>query len=167
MLEIRSAEFDDARALAAIDLATWSPRVTPAPPRDPDLPFFRQRADPADVLVAQGDGEVLGYVMLRQSFPLPSHAHALEVSGLAVDPKHQGRGVGRFLVEEAKTQAQRRRVRKLSLRVLSPNGSARRLYESSGFVIEGVLRGEFLLEGHFVDDVLMACYLDGNQPAPR
>jgi RimJ/RimL family protein N-acetyltransferase len=46
------------------------------------------------------------------------------------------------------------------LRVLAPNHSARRLYESCGFVVEGTLRAEFLLEGEEVDDVLMACQLD-------
>jgi len=32
----------------------------------------------------------------------------------------------------------------------------RRLYESCGFVVEGVLRGEFHVDGRDVDDVLMA-----------
>ncbi|MCZ9342980.1 GNAT family N-acetyltransferase, partial [Streptomyces sp. TRM76130] len=32
---------------------------------------------------------------------------------------------------------------------------ARRLYESEGFVVEGVLPGEFLLDGGYADDVLM------------
>ena len=34
--------------------------------------------------------------------------------------------------------------------------AARGLYEAAGFEVEGVLRGEFLLEGDYVDDVLMA-----------
>jgi hypothetical protein len=48
---------------------------------------------------------------------------------------------------------------KVTLRVLGHNVGARRLYERCGFVPEGVLRGEFLLEGRYVDDVLMACDL--------
>jgi RimJ/RimL family protein N-acetyltransferase len=46
--------------------------------------------------------------------------------------------------------------RKLTLRVLGGNDSARRLYESRGFEIEGTLRGAFLLDGDYVDDHLMA-----------
>ena len=43
--------------------------------------------------------------------------------------------------------------------MFSPNERARRLYESAGFVVEGVLREEFFLEGRYVDDVLMALVL--------
>ena len=42
------------------------------------------------------------------------------------------------------------------MRVLAPNEAARQLYEQSGYVVEGVLRGEFFLDGEYVDDMLMA-----------
>ena len=47
----------------------------------------------------------------------------------------------------------------LTLRVLGHNTPARKLYETEGFAVEGVLPGEFLLEGVYVDDVLMGCSL--------
>ncbi len=34
-----------------------------------------------------------------------------------------------------------------------------RLYEACGLVVEGILRAEFLLDGFYVDDILMARYL--------
>lgn len=52
----------------------------------------------------------------------------------------------------------------MTLRVLGPNQSARALYESCGFVLEGVLRGEFVLEGCEVDDELMALTLEAPTP---
>lgn len=167
MLEIRKAEPEDAEALLAMDSATWSPRVTPTPRRDSESPFFTERTKPADVLVAERDGRILGYVIVHQPTSLSSRAHVFEINGLAVDPQHHRRGIGRYLVEEAKREAQRRGARKLTLRVLSPNAPARRLYESCGFVIEGVLHDEFALEGHLVDDILMACHFDGRPPTPR
>jgi ribosomal protein S18 acetylase RimI-like enzyme len=155
---IRVATVDDEAALAALTTATWSPETTPAPRRQPDRAFFDPRTKPQDVLVAD-DGAVVGYLILYQPIPVPSHSHALEINGLAVDPARQGRGIGRRLVQAAQEEAQRRGARKVSLRVLSPNLSARRLYESLGFVVEGVLVGEFRLEGRYVDDVLMAWHL--------
>lgn len=165
MVEIRTAQPADDQSLARLDVATWGPCSTPAPARETATPFFDERTKPADVLVAVEDGQLLGYVTVQQTIPLPSHEHVLQINGLAVDPRQQGRGIGRLLVEEAKAMARRRGARKLSLRVFSPNAPARRLYESCGFVTEGVLHEEFLVEGRWVDDVLMACHLD-RRPEP-
>ena len=64
--------------------------------------------------------------------------------------------MGRALLDAAVEEARRRGARRLTLRVLGANVAARRLYERSGFLVEGVLRGEFHLDGQDVDDVLMA-----------
>jgi ribosomal protein S18 acetylase RimI-like enzyme len=80
----------------------------------------------------------------------------LHVSGLGVDPALQRRGVGRALVEGAIATARERGMRRLTLRVLAHNTAARELYASCGFVVEGVMRGEFHLDGRDIDDVLMA-----------
>ena len=98
----------------------------------------------------------MGGTMVEQAFPLASHAHVLELQGLAVDPARQRCGAGRRLVEASVEQARRRGARKLALRVLGSNVRARRLYESCGFLVEGVLHAEFFLGGRYVDDVLMA-----------
>ena len=55
-------------------------------------------------------------------------------------------------------------ARKVTLRVLGHNVGARRLYERCGFLPEGVLWGEFLLEDRLVDDVLMARHLAAQIP---
>lgn len=146
----------DEEALREIDQQTWSSSSSPAGVPEPGTPFFADRTVPDDVLVAEVDGTVAGYVALRNTIPLPSHAHVLEVAGLAVGPAHQRQGVSEALLRAAVDEAARRGARKLSLRVLAANPGARRLYERCGFVVEGVLRGEFLLDGVYVDDVLMA-----------
>ena len=142
--------------LERIDLATWTTLTSPAPPPPAGTPFFRGRTTPDDVLVAELDGEVVGYLSLGHPTELQASDHVLQVTGIAVDPAVQGRGVGRALVEAAIAEARRRRTRRLTLRVLGPNAAARRLYETCGFEVEGVLRGEFHLDGEDVDDVLMA-----------
>jgi len=158
---IRQSTLDDGPALARVDLATWTPLTSPAdPPDDPSgYVFFNERTHPEEVLVAEADGVVVGYVKIGPVTPLPSNAHVLQIQGLGVDPGHQGRGVGRVLLQAAADEARARGARKLSLRVLGRNTTARRLYERSGFVVEGVLTGEFLLDGEYVDDVLMALRL--------
>jgi ribosomal protein S18 acetylase RimI-like enzyme len=156
MAEVRQARPEDQAALGRIDAATWTADVSPAPPPPAGAAFFSERTRPADVLVAEIGGVVAGYAVLGQSIALASHAHVHQIRGLAVSPAHQRRGAGRRLVEASVEQARGRGARKLALRVLGSNVGARRLYESCGFGVEGVLRAEFFLAGHYVDDVLMA-----------
>jgi ribosomal protein S18 acetylase RimI-like enzyme len=165
VVTVRQARPEDQPALRAIDTATWTADVSPAPPPPPDAPFFGERTQPADVLVGEIDGVVAGYAVLGRSTMLATHAHVLEIRGLAVSPAYQGRGAGRRLVEASVEQARGRGARKLSLRVLGFNVRARQLYESCGFRVEGILRAEFYLGGRYVDDVLMAHCLGADTPA--
>jgi ribosomal protein S18 acetylase RimI-like enzyme len=155
MVKIRQARPEDEAALRQIDAATWTADVSPAPARA-DAAFFSERIGPADVLIAEIGSAVAGYAALGPSSPLASQAHVLQIRGLAVDPARQRCGAGRQLVEASVQQARARGARKLALRVLGTNVRARRLYESCGFLVEGVLRAEFFLGGRYVDDVLMA-----------
>jgi ribosomal protein S18 acetylase RimI-like enzyme len=161
LVDVRPANADDERALAALDRATWSTLTSPAPPPAREWSFFRDKVEFADVLVATVGGEVAGYVRLGRATPLRASDHVLTIAGLAVDPALQRQGIGSALLEAAAAEARRRGARRLTLRVLGPNEAARRLYERAGFVVEGVLRGEFCLDGELVDDVLMARDLAG------
>lgn len=155
-IEVRQARVDDDAALVAIDVATWTASVSPAPQPPPGTEFFGERTRPEDVLVAELDGVVAGYAAVGNSLPVPSHEHVVELRGLAVSPDAGGRGVGRRLVDAAVAEARARGARKMTLRVLGANTVARRLYERCGFETEGLLHEEFLLDGRYVDDVLMA-----------
>ena len=161
---VRLSRPDDAAELERIDRATWTQAVTPAPPPPSGSRFFGERSAPDDVLVAELDGAVAGYALLGRATPLPASDHVVTIAGLAVDPAWQRRGVGRALVQAAVSEAERRGARRLTLRVLGPNVPARRLYAACGFVVDGILRGEFHLGGGDVDDVLMARRLDGAAP---
>lgn len=160
MITIRPAEPADDGAIVAVDDRTWTTLTSPAPkPEGPRSHFERHPVE--DVLVAVLDGRVVGYVQIHNLHgDVPSHRHAIEINGLAVHPDATGRGVGGQLVEAAVAEAVRRGARKVSLRVLGPNAAARRLYARCGFREEGVLREEFLLDGVYVDDVLMARFVD-------
>ncbi len=155
MIEIRPASAEDAATLSDIDALTWTSATSPAP-LVAGTPFFGDRLSPDDVLVAVLDGRVRGYLALRQVIPVPSHAHVLSVGALAVHPSVGRHGLGHRLVTAGQQVAVERGARKLTLRVLASNTGARRLYESCGFEVEGILTGEFVLDGVEVDDVLMA-----------
>jgi len=153
--EIRTARASDAVALAALDHREWTTlhAITPRP--EADRPFFGENHPPEHYLVSEREGRVTGYVRLVQDIPFPSGAHVRQIQGLVVDSAERGRGVGRALVDAACAEAVRQGARRITLRVLGWNGAARRLYEAAGFVVEGVLPGEFYIDGQYVDDVIM------------
>ncbi|MYW20732.1 GNAT family N-acetyltransferase [Streptomyces sp. SID2955] len=155
-LSIRHARPGDDGDLALLDRATWSTlhAVTPEP-EPPYGPFFDERHTPEDHLVAVAGGRLLGYVRITHPTPLAANAHVLAIQGFVVAEQARGRGVGRALIRAAVTEARRRGARRLTLRVLGHNTPARKLYESEGFAVEGVLPEEFHVGGAYVDDVLM------------
>jgi ribosomal protein S18 acetylase RimI-like enzyme len=134
---------------------TRSSENSPSPIGDATTPFF-EHLSPGDVLVATDQDGISGYIQFRQPTPLVSNAHVWQINGVAVDPRYQGRGLGKALVEAAVREIDSRGGRRITLRVLSTNPAAQHLYERCGFVVEGVLRGEFTLDNRDVDDVLMA-----------
>jgi len=156
---IRPARSADDAALVALDLRGWTAVAEVAPPRSPESVFFGSGQAPDDVLVAHDGERLVGWIKVVPPTPLASNAHVQQIQGLGVDPSARRSGVGRALLDAAVDLAVRRGARKVSLRVLSTNTAAQRLYTSAGFAVEGVLVAEFHLAGADVDDVLMARFV--------
>ena len=113
-----------------------------------------RRTRDAALYVVEDDGEIVGRLSLaRDSHPASPHVADL---GLMVAAGHRRRGIGRALLEQAVTWARASGVRKLELHVFPWNEPAVSLYESFGFVREGLRRGHFLRDGDDVDAILMA-----------
>ncbi|KDN86442.1 GNAT family N-acetyltransferase [Kitasatospora cheerisanensis] len=157
---IRPAQELDEQAIRAVDHAVWSPLSEVAPKGAADAPVFDPQHRPDQYLVAELDGEVVGYIRQVQEIPLASNAHVRQIQGLALLPQARGRGVGDALLAAACDAARAAGARRLTLRVLGHNAPARRLYERNGFEVLGVLPGHFLLEDAYVDDVWMGRALD-------
>ncbi|MGW3042535.1 N-acetyltransferase family protein [Kitasatospora sp. NPDC001159] len=160
-LIIRPARPEDERELAALNRASWSTLsdVSPEPPAEETV--FDERHTPEQFLLAVLDGRIVGYIRQVPPTPLASNRHVRQIQGLSVDDTARGRGVGRRLVEAACAAALAEGARRMTLRVLGWNAPARRLYESCGFVVEGSLAEEFLIDGRYVDDIWMARRLAG------
>ena len=153
---IRTALPDDDEELSALDRATWSYLHAVLPePQPPYDPFFSERHAPEDTLVAELDRRIVGYIRLGFGHKIASNAHVRQIQGLVVAEEARGHGVARALLRAVVEEARRRGARRIRLGVLGHNAPARRLYESEGFAVEGVLPGEFYLGGEYVDDVIM------------
>jgi RimJ/RimL family protein N-acetyltransferase len=116
-------------------------------------------ADPNSALwlVAEVDGAVVGGAnFLRGRWKKNSHTADL---GIAILSEFRGLGIGEVLMQAGIEWARRVGVRKLKLEVFASNVRAIRLYGKLGFAEEGRLKGEVMLDGHPVDEVLMALWL--------
>lgn len=147
----------DQAALTELDALAWSAESGfPSVVGSRDASFFTAENPPEAHLVAELDGRVVGYIRLKPATRLPENAHVIQVQGIAVHPGARGHGAGAALLAAAEADLRDRGIRKLTLRVLSTNEAAIRLYERRGFLREGALLDEFLINGRYVDDVLMA-----------
>jgi GNAT superfamily N-acetyltransferase len=115
-------------------------------------------ADPArDILIAEIDGEAVGYTMLVFSEPSdPDVAAALtarpsiELSKFYVLPGQHGRGVAAELMGETLSAARRRGAAAVWLGVNEENARANRFYEKHGFDKVGAKR--FLVGDEYEHD---------------
>jgi ribosomal protein S18 acetylase RimI-like enzyme len=159
-VRVRVARPSDQDALVAMERSAWTaqsgfPSVIQASSL-PGVGFFSDANPPQVHLVAELHDAVVGYIRLKPPTSLPENAHVLHVSGIAVRPDARRRGIAAALMTAAEPFARNCGAVKISLRVLSTNKPAMALYERLGYVREGVLRGEFIIDGQYVDDVMMA-----------
>ena len=118
----------------------------PAPVRNPVLVFTIRQARPEDDTIL---GLVDAATWSDGASPAPAPPAGTAFFADRTRPDD-------VLVEAAVEEARDRGARKLTLRVLGGNTRARQLYDGCGFIVEGILRAEFFLDGRYVDDVLMA-----------
>jgi RimJ/RimL family protein N-acetyltransferase len=108
----------------------------------------------AAVFVAESDGRVVARLSLARD-PHPASSHVADL-GLMVAASHRRQGIGRALLDTAFEWARASGVRKLELHVFPHNTPALALYESLGFVREGVRKGHYQRGGRELDAILMA-----------
>lgn len=110
-------------------------------------------------LVADIDGKIVGFSRCEGS-TLKRLSHQVEF-GVCVLKAYWGFGIGKNLLKESLLWADSSRIRKVTLKVLETNHKARKLYEKSGFVVEGILQKDKLLsDGKYYNTIIMSRFHD-------
>ena len=110
------------------------------------------------VLVAEQGQLLVGYVEARGG-EFRRNRHCAHVV-IGVRQASSGRGLGTALLRELSTWAEHHGVRRLELTVMAHNERAIALYRRSGFEVEGTRRRSLLVDGHYVDELVLAKLLD-------
>jgi L-amino acid N-acyltransferase YncA len=105
-------------------------------------------------VVAQADREVVGFARLSK------YQDCCALSGIAehsvyVAREARGRGVGRRLLDELATQAERIGFYKLTSRVIAGNEASLAVHRAAGFDEVGVQRRHGQLDGKWTDCVMV------------
>ncbi len=79
--------------------------------------------------------------------------------GMGVSKNYRRRGIGRNLMEVALREAEEAGFERVELGVFASNTAAIQLYETFGFVVEGVLKKARKLDGTYDDVLLMARFI--------
>lgn len=151
MMILRLAGLDDIPQMMALErlpefrelVGCWPEELHKAAMTGTDARYF----------VAENDsGELLGFAILRG---LVFGNHSVEIKRIVV--RTPGRGLGRQILEELiRIAFEELNAHRLWLDVLEHNARARHLYESLGFVREGVLREAFYRDGKYNSLILMS-----------
>lgn len=159
-ITIRASNPQDAPALHAMmqDPKVYAPTLQV--PHNA-LSLWEERLQDADdndlihSLVAEVDGAFAGHAtLMREKNPRRKHVAAL---GISVAAEFQRQGVGRRLMQELLNLADNwLNLHRIELEVFADHGGAIALYESCGFVREGIARDFAFRDGRYVDAVLMA-----------
>ena len=106
---------------------------------------------PETFIVAERDGEIVGYIMCRIESGLSgigftplSFSKKGHIISIAVLPEHRGKGLGRALIEKAlETMAKVYNAKSCYLEVRVSNEPAIKLYKKVGFEIQRTVRGYY------------------------
>lgn len=156
---------DDAEMLFSWinDPATVRFNAPYAPVHEPSHMAWLEKvvADSSRIVFGVRDRETLRLVGVIQLIDLhPIHRSAELIIRIGSD-EDRGRGLGIEALELAIDFAFRdRNLQRISLKVFANNARAIRAYEKAGFEREGVLRRAVFIDGHWVDEIVMAVLAD-------
>jgi ribosomal protein S18 acetylase RimI-like enzyme len=162
-MPVRPATGDDAEAIAQVHVASWRSayRRILAPEFLAGLSVEQRQARWSDaiandlphVLVADADGQVVGFSAFGPCRDADAGALAFEIWALYLAPSHWDRGLGRELWLASREALLQRGAQRVSLWVIANNARATRFYTLAGFAPQPESLKAFELGGMQLEEV--------------
>ena len=125
---------------------------------DEQVQWIDEHSGGHPAVVAEVDGVVVGFGSLSTFRARPAYATTVEDSVYLLDG-HQGRGIGRALLEELLVRASAHGFHSVIARITGANDASIALHASCGFELVGTEREVGRKFGQWLDVVEMQCML--------
>jgi phosphinothricin acetyltransferase len=116
--------------------------------------WMAARAPRHPVVVAESGGQVVGWGSLNSFNARPAYDHVVDLS-VYVERAWRGRGVGRALLQRLLALARTTGYHKMVLATFPHNEAGVALYRRMGFAAVGVYHEQGMLDGRWVDVLIM------------
>lgn len=164
---IRRAESPDAREIIQCMQSVMDERIYLVS----EYYFYTERGEqerlrnPDDLtLVAVYNGGIVAVLTIQRGmYRKTRHTASL---GIAIRKNHRNKGLGTKMINTSVKWCRDSGITKLNLEVFSSNENAIRLYRNLGFVVEGIRKNHFYIDGKYVDDVFMTIDLLPSMDGP-
>jgi len=157
-VSVRPAAIGDAEAICRIynqgiedRLATLETELRTAAEREA---WLRARGPRHPVIVVEAGGQVVAWGSLNSFNPRPAYDRVADFS-VYVEREWRGKGVGRRLLGRLVDVARELGYHKMVLAAFPFNGPGIALYQRLGFREVGIYREQGLLDGKWVDVIVM------------
>jgi len=162
-MQVRDATHQDAADIARIYNQGIEDRVATLEtrPRSPEerAEWLAARGPRHPVLVAVDDGgSVVGWGSLNAFNPRPAYDYVVDFS-IYVARESRGKGLGDLLLTALEERARALGYHKMVLAALPINQPGMRLYERHGFSTVGIYHEQGMLDGRWIDVILMEMIL--------
>jgi len=160
--EVRLATEADAAAICEIYNQGIEDRVATLETerRTPDerRQWLKSRAPRHPVVVADDGQGVVAWGSLNPFNPRDAYRHVVDFS-IYVERGHRGRGVGKVLLARLIELAREHGYHKMVLSAFPSNAAGMALYERLGFRTVGIYQEQGMLDGRWVDTIVMEMLL--------
>jgi L-amino acid N-acyltransferase YncA len=126
---------------------------------DEQREWFRHHGARHPVIVAEVNGEVVGWASLNQFSSRAAYRFVADLS-VYIERQWRGQGIGSRLLQDIIARAQSLGYHKIVLSAFPFNQAGMRLYEKFGFRTVGIYREQGLVDGRWVDTIVMEKLLD-------
>lgn len=167
MISVRHAEVDDVAAITAIYNQGIVDRIATLETEERSVDerhsWLLARTPRTPVFVCERDGTVLGWGSLNQFNPRAAYRFVADFS-IYVEREARGSGIGSALMEHLIAAARKLGYHKLVLSAFPINQAGMKLYQRFGFRVVGIYRQQGVLDGQWVNTIIMELLLDDDPP---